>query len=69
MTHTVYEVTVGHVYERSEVTLCYDDAALAARVGPLITALVQGCGPTFSNLVLVRGDESLAICTQDVEIH
>jgi len=68
MTRTVYEVTVGRVYERSEVTLCYDDDALAARVGPLIAALVQGCGPTFSNLVLVRGDESLAICTQDVEI-
>ena len=69
MTRTIYEVMVGHAYERSEVTLCYDDDALAARVGPLITALVQGCGPTFSNLVLVRGDESLAICAQDVEIH
>ena len=68
MTHTIYEVTVGRVYERSEVTLCYDAGTLAARVGPLITALVQGCGPTFSTLVLVRGDESLAICSRDVEI-
>ena len=69
MARTIYEVMVGHAYERSEVTLCYDDDALAARVGPLITALVQGCGATFSNLILVRGDESLAISTQDVEIH
>jgi len=68
MVRTVYEVTVGHIYERSEVTLCYDAGTLAARVGPLITALVQGCGPTFSTLVLVRGDESLAICSRDVEI-
>ena len=68
MIRTVYEVMIGHIYERSEITLCYDTDALAACVGPLITALIQGCGPTFSHLVLERGDESLAIRTQDVEI-
>ena len=69
MTHTVYEVTRGRILEDSEVALCYDADALAACVGPLITALVQGCGPTFSRLALERGDESLTICAQDVEIH
>ena len=68
MVRTVYEVTRGHIFEGTEVALCYDDDALAACVGPLIAALVQGCGPTFSHLVLGRGDESLTICTQDVDI-